>query len=548
MRGREYWEKRSLEDKKRSVNVSERFINRELKRDYNTALKEIQEALNQLYQSFADQEHITLAEAKRRLKGDALNASELDALEKMLFENRKSLESRMGQMPEDVVAVMEKRMADMEKQIRRLSKKGYMSHLELSEMQVQNAVLHLSDCQQVSMYGLLEKEYRDGYFRGVFEVQQGMEAGFDFTAPDEKAVRKAVMNAWSKRNFSEAIWGHEKQLSRELRDAVTVGLIRGDGIDQMTKRVTNRLEVSASNARRLVRTETAHIHEQAAFDAYRECGITEYQFLATLDRRTSRMCQTLDGKVFKLEDARVGENYPPIHPNCRSTTVPQPGTSVSRRIARGADGRNYHVTGNITYEEWYKELPESDRARMRQENKADRSRTADKKQYEQYRAMLGKALGSYGSFRKKKYGDPAAFKVLQKQYQSERYLKGFRERLQDGKVGLSIQRKKQEEHTQGTKAFKNRLKQALASHGQEKKITPQSFLYKDVDAQGLVDRYSGTGILDYSVGSGTVKEYVEIDKPAGRYYNIGRKRYVETKRVCIIYNNKGTHVFPVKER
>ena len=68
MQSEEYWRKRSLEDKKRNINLTERFINRELKRSYSEALKEVQEALNKLYQGFADREHITLQEARRRIK------------------------------------------------------------------------------------------------------------------------------------------------------------------------------------------------------------------------------------------------------------------------------------------------------------------------------------------------------------------------------------------------------------------------------------------------------------------------------------------------
>ena len=81
-----------------------------------------------------------------------------------------------------------------------------------------------------------------------------------------------------------------------------------------------------------------------------------------------------------------------------------------------------------------------------------------------------------------------------------------------------------------------------------KPITPQSYLYRGLDAQKLVQEYAGTGILQYTLGSATVKEYVSLDSAVGRYYNLGKKRYVETKRFCIIYNNKGTHVFPVKEK
>lgn len=546
MRSEEYWRKRSLEDKKRNINLTEKFINRELKRSYSVALKEVQEALNDLYQGFADREHITLQEARRRIK--RLDPKELDALQRMLEENRQSLKEKMDKMPGDIVAEMERRLQLYEQQLKVLSEKGHVSHLELSEAYIHSALLKLSDQNQINIYDLMEEQYRDGYFRGVFEIQQGFGFGKDFTAPDVAAVRKAVMKTWSKRHFSEVIWGGQEKLSEELKTAMTVGLIRGDGIKEMTARITRRMDVSASNARRLVRTESAHIHEQAGLDSYKECGITSYCFLATLDRRTSPQCRELDGKVFLIAEAETGKNYPPIHPNCRSTTVPKPGTEATRRIARGADGKSYTVPGNMTYQQWYDGLSEDEKGMMSLLNRKEANASADQKQYARYKEILGSKIGGLQDFLKQKYQDAQKYAKIQKSYKEGKYVKEFKEKLQNGQVNLKVQRTKQEEHIQGTKALRNRLKQALMSQETAKPITPQSYLYRGLDAQKLVQEYAGTGILQYTLGSATVKEYVSLDSAVGRYYNLGKKRYVETKRFCIIYNNKGTHVFPVKEK
>lgn len=504
MQSEEYWRKRSLEDKKRNINLTEKFINRELKKSYTAALKEVQEALNNLYQGFADREHITLQEARRRIH--RLDPKELDALQRMLEENRQSLKEKMDKMPDDVVAEMERRLQIYEQQLKALSQKGYISHLELSEAHIHSALLKLSDQNQVNIYDLMEEQYRDGYFRGIFEIQKGLGFGKDFAAPDTAAVRKAVMKTWSKRHFSEAIWGGQEKLAEELKTAMTVGLIRCDGIKEMTARITRRMDVSASNARRLVRTESAHIHEQAGLDSYKECGITSYCFLATLDRRTSPQCRELDGKVFDVEDAETGKNYPPIHPNCRSTTVPRPGTEATRRTARGADGKSYTVPGNMTYQQWYDGLSEGEKGMMSLQNRKEANASADRKQYARYKEILGDKIGSLQDFVKQKYQDSQKYETLQRAYKEGKYLNQFRNKLHTGEVNLKVQRNKQLEHTAGTKAWKNRLKQALENSKKGNDITPQSFLYKDLDAQAIVNQYAGTGTLVYYLNSGGVKE------------------------------------------
>lgn len=50
--------------------------------------------------------------------------------------------------------------------------------------------------------------------------------------------------------------------------------------------------------------------------------LQEYEYCAILDDRTSKICKELNGKVFKVSQARQGVNFPPMHPNCRSFIIP----------------------------------------------------------------------------------------------------------------------------------------------------------------------------------------------------------------------------------
>lgn len=54
-----------------------------------------------------------------------------------------------------------------------------------------------------------------------------------------------------------------------------------------------------------------------------EVGAIEYKYCAILDNRTSEICKQLDGNEFKLSQAQVGVNFPPMHPNCRSYIIPK---------------------------------------------------------------------------------------------------------------------------------------------------------------------------------------------------------------------------------
>jgi len=70
--------------------------------------------------------------------------------------------------------------------------------------------------------------------------------------------------------------------------------------------------------------------------------------LATLDERTCDVCGPMDGQIFDLKEFEMGLNAPPLHPNCRCTTVSyfnDEFTQGEERAARGSDGKSYTVPG-----------------------------------------------------------------------------------------------------------------------------------------------------------------------------------------------------------
>ena len=83
-------------------------------------------------------------------------------------------------------------------------------------------------------------------------------------------------------------------------------------------------------------------------------NVDKYQFLATLDNRTSEICQSLDGKIFDLKDRVVGVNASPMHVSCRSCEIPYIENDYSTRFARDSKGKRIEVSSNMTYKEWAK--------------------------------------------------------------------------------------------------------------------------------------------------------------------------------------------------
>ncbi|MGK9183790.1 minor capsid protein [Priestia filamentosa] len=138
----------------------------------------------------------------------------------------------------------------------------------------------------------------------------------------EKEIQDIVEVEWSGARFSDTLWKNKEQLMFNLKRIITQGLIRGDGIEEMTKALQKEMNAAKYASGRLIRTETAYVMNQSALRAYKKSGFTHYEFTAHIDERTSDRCKKKDGKIYRIEEAKVGVNVPPLHPNCRSAILP----------------------------------------------------------------------------------------------------------------------------------------------------------------------------------------------------------------------------------
>ena len=199
----------------------------------------------------------------------------------------------------------------------------------------------------------------EAYYKSVFEIQQRTGVAFGFNALDPKTVDQVIGSKWFGKNYSERIWHNTQALAQNLKEELLINLVTGRTEREVAQIIGNKFAVGASNARRLIRTESCFLSGEMEALSYKECGITRYRYLATLDLRTSVLCRDLDGKVFTLSKRKVGKNYPPMHPWCRSTTIAEIGAEelakMQRRARDPVTGKTYLVPANMTYKQWYDE-------------------------------------------------------------------------------------------------------------------------------------------------------------------------------------------------
>lgn len=201
-------------------------------------------------------------------------------------------------------------------EIETLSARSRMSHLDTLRTQIDKELIKVSVDVDEKITHELTSVYRDTYTEVVKDL------GISKVVDKEK-IKAVLDKPWSGANYSQRLWGNTEKLSQVLKQEVVNGMIQGINLNVMTKRLTVRFDTAKKNdVERLLRTEVNYTLNQATLDGYKDAGVNKYEFNATLDSRTSQICASLHGEKFDVSAIAVGINYPPMHPRCRSTTIP----------------------------------------------------------------------------------------------------------------------------------------------------------------------------------------------------------------------------------
>ncbi|WP_131043222.1 minor capsid protein [Clostridioides difficile] len=337
MKHKDYWRKRFEQLEEAQNNKSVKYY-LELEKQYKLAMNSIEKDILAWYNRFAKNEGISLLEAKK-----LLNTRELE-------EFKWSVEEYIRHGKEN--AINQKWMKELEN----ASAKVHITRLEALKLQIQQQVEVLYGNELDGIDKLMRDIYTSGYYHTAFNVQQGVNVGWSLMSLDTNRINKIISKPWATDglNFSERIWGkHRPTLVNELHTKLTQSIIRGENPKNLVNDFAKRFNVSKSQAKNLIMTESAFFASASRKDCFSDLDVEKYEIIATLDLRTSNICRELDGKIFDMKDYQVGITAPPFHCRCRTTTAPWFEDEEGYRAARGEDGKTYYVPSSMKYNEWY---------------------------------------------------------------------------------------------------------------------------------------------------------------------------------------------------
>ncbi len=340
MTNKDYWQRRFERLEQREMDKADQAM-AELKKVYEYTLRQLRDEVIEWYNRYADENGLSLADARKQL-----DARELKAFKLTLKEYEKL--AKQQDLSDEYIKMLDQ-----------ASIRARLSRSQMLYIKTANYVEQLAKEQEINLTELLKDVYEDSYYRAAYETQS-MQGAYDtFSEVPKTSVEKTISRPWAEdgKDFSKRIWDNKTKLLNTLQSEITRTLIAAEGTTLLAGRIANRFNVSFSNARRLAETETAYVQETARMDTWKKLHVAKYELIATLDSRTSQLCRQMDGKVFDRADAKPGVTMPPFHCYCRTTTAPYiegiTDDDDSTRVARDPDtGKTVQVPGKMKYGDW----------------------------------------------------------------------------------------------------------------------------------------------------------------------------------------------------
>jgi SPP1 gp7 family putative phage head morphogenesis protein len=194
---------------------------------------------------------------------------------------------------------------------------------------------------------------------------------WDFVSPTVEMLKAAVTaRPFQGRLLKEWVAELDEAKARRLRDAIRLGVVQGDTVDQIVRRVRGTkalrytdgiMNIGRRGAEAMVRTAVAHTTTAARDELYKANSdlIASEQWVSTLDTRTCPQCMGLDGQKFELGKG----TQTPAHIGCRCVRVPvtkswkELGFDIDDLPPATRASVNGQVSATETYGSWLKKQP-----------------------------------------------------------------------------------------------------------------------------------------------------------------------------------------------
>lgn len=348
MSNKTYWRDRELEWKKKRLKDEKQYAD-EIQEIYANMMDSVGKEIESFFTRYANKENITMAEAKKRVSNIEIEAYQRKAKK----------------------YVKEKNFSDEANEQMRL----YNLAMKANRLELLKANIGL---ELVAGHDEL-KSYTGDKLEGAYleEIKRNASILGDTVIDNAKTAKAVADSSFKNATFSERIWVNQDQLKNSLSSVLSNALIQGKNPREFIPLIRKKFDVSRCNAERLLRTEIARVQTQAQIESYEANGIDEYEYVACGLKDVCPLCKEMDGKTFKLKDMEIGENAPPMHPNCHCATAPHSDRKEYEKWLDGlANGEH-----SLRLDEWKERQSEKSKNFLMSKVKEKIEKTSSDKRY-----------------------------------------------------------------------------------------------------------------------------------------------------------------------
>lgn len=167
----------------------------------------------------------------------------------------------------------------------------------------------------------LAYEDLEKHFRKFLTEVVGKEATFFGVKVD---VEKLLARGWG---VDDLNWLHRLEQDINLWQAyinndIKRAMLQRKNISDVLKQLDKRFDSIGSALKSLGLTESTAVGSLVRQEAFRELGISKYQFYTKPDERRCETCGSMHGLIFPMSAYEVGVTASPMHPRCRCWEVP----------------------------------------------------------------------------------------------------------------------------------------------------------------------------------------------------------------------------------
>lgn len=348
MSSKTYWRDRELEWKKKRLKDEQEYAD-EIQEIYANMMDSVEKEIESFFTRYTNKENITMAEAKKRVSNIEIEAYKRKAKK----------------------YVKEKNFSDEANEQMRL----YNLAMKVNRLELLKANIGL---ELVAGHDEL-KSYTGNKLEGAYleEIKRNASILGDTVIDNAKMAKTVADSSFKNATFSERIWVNQEQLKNSLSSVLSNALIQGKNPREFIPQIRKKFDVSRCNAERLLRTEIARVQTQAQIESYEANGIDEYEYIACSLKDVCPLCKEMDGKTFKLKDMEIGENAPPMHPNCHCATAPHSDRKEYEKWLDGLANEEH----SLRFDEWKERQSDKSKSFLMSKVKSKLTEASNDKHY-----------------------------------------------------------------------------------------------------------------------------------------------------------------------